>query len=360
MTANNNVDVLEVGEGNFTELQNTINGASSVILSKGYNRVSGEQEIEINSNVNIIGNGYVIDAYNLGGIFKVASGASLFLNDVTLVNGNSQSGWAIYNQGTVTLVNCRLIENTAVNQGGAIYNDAGSLTITGVTFNDNMVINRDYLNGGAAIFSDGGTIVMSGSTVTNNLRNLVPRGGTDSYAGDSCYGAIATSGDLTVTNTHFENKGGAFGGAVAVYGSTGVLTVSGSTFINNTAFAGGAIYSSVPYTITNSNFTGNKDRGTGETEEKCAFGGAIATISQSTDSIISNCGFKENTAANGGAISSVVSDVDGCTFIDNDADATYAGTFNGQTNEVGGFGDAIYSHDTVTISHSGFENNGYM
>lgn len=69
-----------------------------------------------------------------------------------------------------------------------------------------MVINRDYLNGGAAIFSNGGTIVMSGSTVTNNLRNLVPRGGTDSYAGDSCYGAIATSGDLTVTNTHFENK----------------------------------------------------------------------------------------------------------------------------------------------------------
>lgn len=91
LTANNNVDVLEVGEGNFTELQNTINGASSVILSKGYNRVSDEQEIEINSNVNIIGNGYVIDAYNLGGIFKVASGASLFLNDITLVNGNSQS-----------------------------------------------------------------------------------------------------------------------------------------------------------------------------------------------------------------------------------------------------------------------------
>lgn len=359
LTADNDVDVLEAGEGNFTELQNAIDASVSVILSKDYSRVNGEQEININTrDVTIIGNNHIIDAYNLGGIFNVAPGRTLTLMGVTLINGNNQYGGAINNQGTLIINDCKFFENTAQSAGGAIYNNGGSLTLTTVTFDSNNVINRDSSStGGAAIYSEGGTILLMGSTVINNLKNLVPRGGTDSYAGDLCYGAIATSGDLTVTNSYFENNGGAMGGAISAY-NNGVLTVSGSNFVDNTGFAGGAIYTDGSYTISNCNFTENKARGTGENEEDCAFGGAIATKGTTSSSTLSNCKFEGNTAANGGAISSNVAVIEDCTFTDNIADAAFAGSFNGQTNEKGGLGDAVYSENTISISNSDFENNG--
>ena len=99
LTANDNADVLTAGEGNFTELQTKVN-SGTVLMDKNYARLDGENDISITGSVTIMGdNQYIIDAKNLGRIFNVASGGSLTLMGVTLKNGNAAEGGAIYNDG---------------------------------------------------------------------------------------------------------------------------------------------------------------------------------------------------------------------------------------------------------------------
>jgi predicted outer membrane repeat protein len=48
-------------------------------------------------------NNHVIDANNLGGIFKISPGITVYLNSLTFVNGNSAEGGAIYNEGDLII-----------------------------------------------------------------------------------------------------------------------------------------------------------------------------------------------------------------------------------------------------------------
>ena len=74
--------------------------------------------------------------------FHVETGASLQLNHLTLRNGRNSvaakiDGGAIFNNGgSITITNSALTSNYA-GCGGAIYNPIGTLTITGSTFSDN-------------------------------------------------------------------------------------------------------------------------------------------------------------------------------------------------------------------------------
>ena len=109
-------EVLSTGGGTFTDLQNSINnpGPSKMItLNSNYTRVGDEGVIEVRDTISIIGNGYTIDGSNNGGIFKVYQGGFLFLQNVILINGNSENGGAIYNDGTVVIQNSKFFNNDA-------------------------------------------------------------------------------------------------------------------------------------------------------------------------------------------------------------------------------------------------------
>src|SRR5207244_11534675 len=86
-------------------------------------------------------NGKAASGFN-GGAIRVASTATLNLNNITIENsqvqGSGDVGGAIYNLGTLTITNFAFFLNnqTAANgSGGAIYN-AGTATLTGTVYAD--------------------------------------------------------------------------------------------------------------------------------------------------------------------------------------------------------------------------------
>ena len=360
LAATDNTDVLAAdGDGNFTELQNSIDSSGTVIMSKDYTRVEGESTLSITKDVTLIGNNQKIDGNNLGGIFNVNSGCTLTLMGVTLINGNAENGGAIYNNGgTLTIVNSNFLNNTATKSGGAIYNDGGSITVTGSTFDGNDLTDRSTNGwGGAAIYDNAGTVLISTSRITNNLKDIVHRGGTGQYTGDLSSAAVTSkNGALTVSDSYFGKNSGSYGGAILSQGDSAVLNVVGSTFEDNFAFNGGAInIVSSKYTISNSTFRGNNAKGTGSSTSNYANGGAIcAQENDNDDGVISDCTFKDNTAAIGGAITTQIALVTGCTFTNNTALSSNSESFNGKTNNKGGFGGAVYNDNTITIEDSNF------
>jgi predicted outer membrane repeat protein len=356
-TATEDAEVLSAdGDGNFTELQTSVN-TGMVMMNKDYTRVDGENDISITKDVTILGNNHKIDANNLGGIFRINSGYTLTLIGVTLINGNSEYGGAIYNDGgSATIVNSYFLDNTAEKSGGAIYNNAGSMQITGSTFDGNDLTDRTVNGyGGAAIYDNGGTILLSGATVTNNLKDIVHRGGTGAYTGDLSSAAVTSKGSLTVTDSYFEKNSGSYGGAILSDGANAILRVVGTTFVDNLAFNGGAIdFAGNVYTISNCTFRDNKARGTGSGSTNYAHGGAICAMESNENSLITNCIFEDNSAAIGGAISTTTTQVKDCTFTNNTASASNSENYNGKVNNKGGFGGAVFNDNKITIEDSNF------
>ena len=358
LTADNNTEVLAAGEGTFTDLQNDINaGGSTPILYRNYARVEEDNEVSITSDVTILGQNHVIDAKNLGRIFNISPGVSVQLVGVTLINGVAEEGGAIYNEGSLVLSGSNLSNNTADNRGGAIYN-TGSLTISSSTLDGNGIkYLNDTSNGGAAVYSNAATVTkISNSFITNNVAFVTPRGGTGGFAGSLISGAVTSFNSLDVVETLFENNKGAYGGAIYCSGDE-LSILQSSKFIDNYAYYGGAIYfTGAASNIADSEFKGNKARGTGDTIDEYSDGGAIYAPNADV-LVVSGSTFEENSAAIGGAISAAKTAIDNCNFKDNDASAEYSGQYNGVNNTLGGFGDAI-SSTGLTISNSGFINNG--
>lgn len=135
----------------------------------------------------------------------------------------------------------------AVNFGGAIRN-LENLTVSNCVFVDNVSAGGGAIHvGGAAI---GGTL---------NVSNSVFSGNTATSAG----GAIFVGGSATIANCTFEgNHSDASGGALQDNSVESSITITASSFTNNTAATqGGAIFSSgtlnVPSNATQTSFSTN-------------------------------------------------------------------------------------------------------
>ena len=106
--------------------------ASTITLSSG--------EISIGSNMKIHGldiNSFVISGNNTGRIFNVATGKSLTLQNMKLINATSTTnGGAIYNQGSLFLKNVQF-QNTT--QGGTLKKAFSSGTGTTVSMEGSML-----------------------------------------------------------------------------------------------------------------------------------------------------------------------------------------------------------------------------
>ncbi len=311
--------------------------------------------IVINGRVTIAGPGTAATVTLSGGnthqIFVIIGNATI--SGLTLTQGKAtianNPGGAIFNTGTLTLINDKIGANTStvalkgirkehVNpnmrrhphctttfaNGGAVYNN-GTLTMSGNTFNGN-VIQSDLatcIDGqGGAVFNDlEGTIASTSDTFTNNSAfagGAVFNQGVglasftnDAFTANSGCNAVSgcpTSGCNTTSCTSFAQGEGA---AIFDMGSSGVVITS-STFTNNVVGGattgsqgqGGALalLAGAP-TITGSVFTGNLAGG-GAASCSAGVGGAIAA---DTPVVINNDAFTSNRAAgdtssNGGAI----------------------------------------------------------
>jgi hypothetical protein len=126
-----------------------------------------------------------------GGIFN-EGGASLVVSNSTVRGNTVASGdkaGAIYNSGTLTLVNTTINGNSAPSgTGGAIRaNSSGSLTIVNST-----------ISGNSATY--GGGIAINPGTTNPTLSNTI-LSGNSAGTGPDCYGSITSQGNNLVQNT---------------------------------------------------------------------------------------------------------------------------------------------------------------
>ncbi len=167
----------------------------------------------LSGNVALLGAGGAIE--NVGGVLTVTD---------SVFDGNHADfgGGGIDNTGTLRVVNSTFANNrtTAGSDGGGIANSASAiLTVTNSTFSGNSTSFE-----GGAIFNDGGTVTATNSTLANNSAGTF--GGGIMNKG--------TGATVTLTNTTVSgNTAGTGGGGIS---GPDALTLTNTIVAGNTPF----------------------------------------------------------------------------------------------------------------------------
>ena len=223
-----------------------------------------------------------VSGNNASGIFNNSTGglfgqATDTISNLTLTKGNAALGGAINSFSIVTLTNCTLSNNVATQSGGAIY-ATSSFTLNNCIVSGNKAPQGGAINGGVTI--NGGILsnnVANATNVANQLGGAILNQGSlkisgATLSGNSAYegGAIFSSdgfgnSNVTLTNSTLSgNNAGQAGGAV--YNGNGTLNITACTLSGNTAtIAGGGVFnapggglvSAATVNATNSTFSGN-------------------------------------------------------------------------------------------------------
>jgi CSLREA domain-containing protein len=266
-TDDGSCDLLGQGIGNkdctlreAIDAANALAGANTITFSVSgtITLVSTLPDITDAAGLTIDGTGQTvtISGDDLYQVLLVGVSASLTLDYMTVANGNivSGAGGGIRNnEGTLTITNSTISDNSAVGVGGGIYN-YGTLTITNSTVSGNSAT----LEGGGVFNGFSSTLTITNSTFSDN----------DAIIG----GGIKNSnlGTLTVTNSTFSGNSADVGGGIENNGST-------VTFLN-TIVANSTLGGNCSGTITNGG--NNIDDGT-----TCGWGSANGSMS-STDPLL--------------------------------------------------------------------------
>lgn len=176
-----------------------------------------------------------------GGIYNAGS---LELVDVRLERNRALGalgglGGSLFNDGTAVLENVRISRSRASGCGGAIFNNSGSIEVTGATIERNSV-----KSSGGGLFHQDGTMALNDVTVWRNRANAIG-------------GGIFTYGVLRLSNvTISQNRGFTGGGLFARY--TPIADLLNVTLSFNRAFEGGGIMNDDTVTLKNTIVAGNK------------------------------------------------------------------------------------------------------
>lgn len=309
------------------------NATGSSVTVKLGSDISATDIITTGSNtpksVTILGEGKKYTSNTLA--FDVQNNTELTLNNITLdtIQHGKKWGGAIYNEGTLTLDNVTFNNNIAKTKnavgGGAMAlvatkGNTVSTTIKNSAFTNNSTeSNPKYENNGGAIYVYGAS-----GQVGNNTLNISDSHFESNHT-NKTGGAIGVNNlgpsnfEIEIKDTTFtKNNSTGYGGAIDVTtGGTGKVTInldhatfnsnessksdggaiayekgnitsniSNSTFTNNTANNGGAIYNGIKnLTISNTIFDGNKTNDGGK-------GGAIYNAGNIS---LSQTEFKQST-----------------------------------------------------------------
>ena len=201
-----NSSTIHLSEGKFTGENN-----SALTIDK--------KNMDYNGTITIVGAGIDKTIIDLNGaqFLNVKSTSSIALINLTIINGFSNFGGAVYSEGNVTIDSVKFVNNTASYYGGALYLYR-YLTI------ENSIFDNNYATGTS---SYGGSVYASGSDIYNVINNNKFK---NSHA--SRYGGALYAGYANITNNEFENCT-----ATATSGTGGAIyAMNGINFKNNTMF----------------------------------------------------------------------------------------------------------------------------
>jgi hypothetical protein len=323
-----------------------------------------------------------------GGLYSY-TGATAKLVGCILNHDVAVDGGGIFANGTLTLTNCTLsndsasgvgggglwisygckatITGTAFNNDSAPVEDGGGVFVVGnatlattATFTNCVLSNNFALNGGGGLCTDGvPTVKMTKCNISNNTASqgggvCNPPGGTvvltQCTLSNNTASGFLNEGTATVTACTFSNNTCTAGGGME---NLGPATVTNCTFSNNTATqagaaGGGAIYNApllgVGFTLTVTNCTiANNSAVKGS-------GGGIYNVAGNTLNLI-NTIVAENTASAAGPdvynLGTVTADHD---LI---GDGTGSGVANGGGNLVGGNGNPVIDPRLGPLQNNG-------
>ena len=380
-------DIYKAGDDSFTNLTDEIDRNDVVELNHDYsfnNETDNESGIVLDRDDFVLnGNGRTIDAKNQSRIFNITA-KNITIKDLILMNGNAESGGAIYSTGSFTLNNVTFINNYAKAYGGAIelYNDS-ALNCSNSRFIDN------YADTGSSIFvTEGSKLNLHNSNITSKIFNRYSQiavfpdstiyvenanfSNTSSSYASACYIKEATA---SIVKSRFVNlKANVTAGAIGAKKNC-TIHVENCEFINTTSSKnGGAIYADVSGDDSYSGHVTIIDTVFKDTSSE--FGGAYLQLGG--DLYMNNTKFINTHATyNGGSVylAWVTNEFNNCTFDSSSVELfedypTYGGaiySFYSASNTVydskffnnkASAGSSIYLYQTLyNITNSEFENN---
>ena len=247
----------------------------------------------------IIKNGHSIDPGFGGGVFNTGS---LHITKSIITRNTGVEGGGIRNMGVLDITESIVSENSAADLGGGILN-YGYLTVIGTVFSHNQAgtgggIYHDYgsVDVENSIFSENsatGSGTGGGISITSGILRVSNStfSGNAADSGGGIY--FRQAGLLEISDSTFMNNSADAGGAVSTYAN--LAAVLDSTFFGNSASSGGAIYNGSALNVLNSTFFDN---------DAVQYGGGIHNPVNLTLSV-TNSTFSNNSAALGGAISNL-------------------------------------------------------
>jgi hypothetical protein len=143
-----------------------------------------------------------VDGQGTSQILSIQSGADVTISGLTLAHGkvDSGGGGAVFNAGTLDMVNCTVRDSSAQLAGG-IANDGGTLTMTGCTVSGNSA----SLSGGG-VLNYHGTLDMANCTVYGNTA-LANGGGVDNEGGPLTLDDCTVAGNSAASGGGLSNVG---------------------------------------------------------------------------------------------------------------------------------------------------------
>jgi len=111
--------------------------------------------LPVNKSVTIQGpsaNILAVSGNGLSSVFYIASGEIVTISDLTITNGKGNNGGGIYNDhATLTVTNSSVSRSDSSNAGAGIYNDHGTLTVSDSTLSDNNALGGSPDLGGGTL-----------------------------------------------------------------------------------------------------------------------------------------------------------------------------------------------------------------
>ena len=318
----------EYGDSFIINNSNFINN-TALLGGAIFNRFDDNFSID---NSNFINNSAIYD----GGAIHIEYTPNFIINNTNFTNNSAESGGVIsssYND--CTIVNSNFMNNSASYSGGVIISLYDDCTIV----NSNFINNSASYSGGV-ISSSNNNLIINNSSFLNNSAEI----------GGAIYKRDTSIGKLIIHSSNFTNNSATYGGAIYIGGSAN-CTIDNSKFINNSAIIhGGAIY----------NYYSIKPIKPNPPER--AFAEGISYNEYGYNLFINNTSFANNSAMEGGAIynNAVNVTIINSIFQNNSADyfgggiASYHGgdfiiidsNFTKNTADDGG---AIYNEDYVNL-----------
>ena len=315
----------------------SLQGNGGAIDNSGSSVLNIGSRINFNKNSALNGN---------GGAISTVGGKCIVDSSVSFSSNTAKLGGAIYNGGESLLKigkNASFNENSATENGGAIYNEAHDNEAHDklVYIDDESTFTSNKAKKGGAIYNYSGSVGVgnavefSKNEATNGSGGAVYNGGTSFF-------------ETWYQSKFNENSANWYGGAIALYDSASLRVGASVSFSSNTANqGGGAIYSAS---------SGDIDiySGTTFSYNSAPFGGAILYMPNSSSAgsftIGDRVSFNGNSADTGGAIMNngeLITIGKEVIFTDNTSSAGKGGAIYNNTGGIITFTDgAIFKNNT--------------